>query len=125
MTVNFKFFPERPYISKDLIASKISLFKSIISNPRTQFFYTFERSELITSTQLTFEKFKDSCRIKDLVKNPETITKTKRVESIKQEIRDKKSEIGEIRKILGKLEGILKQIKTRREKIEERINISP
>lgn len=59
MTVKIKFFPDRPYISKDLIASKISLFKSIISNPRTQFFYTFERTELLTSTQATFEKFKE------------------------------------------------------------------
>jgi len=59
MSVKLKFFPERPYVSKDLMNSKLSIFKSIISNPRTQFFYTFDRSELLVSTQNVYEKFKD------------------------------------------------------------------
>ncbi len=59
MSMKIKFYPERPYVSKDLISSKLSVFKSIVSNPRTQFFYTFDRSDLQSKTQAVYEKFKD------------------------------------------------------------------
>lgn len=59
MSMKIKLYPERPYISKDLVNSKLAIFKSIVSNPRTQFFYTFLRSELHSSTQAVYEKFKD------------------------------------------------------------------
>lgn len=61
--------------------------------------------------------------IKELKKNPEAVTKTKKVEEIKQQIKDKKDEISEIRKILGKVDKILEEVKNRRKKIEERLNI--
>jgi len=39
--------------------SKLDSFKQIISNPKTQFFHTFEREELLKSTRAVYEKFKD------------------------------------------------------------------
>ncbi len=59
MTVKFQFYPERPYLSEDLTAKKVDVFKSIINNPRTQFFYTYTRSELELSSKAVFHKFKD------------------------------------------------------------------
>lgn len=37
---------------------RLDAFKTIISNPKTQFFHTFERKELLTSTRAVYEKFK-------------------------------------------------------------------
>ncbi|AUN99309.1 glucose-6-phosphate isomerase [Bacteriovorax stolpii] len=59
MAVKFQFHPERPYLSEDLTAKKVEIFKSIINNPRTQFFYTYTRSELELSSKAVFHKFKD------------------------------------------------------------------
>lgn len=59
MAVKFQFYPERPYLSEDLTAKKVDAFKSIINNPRTQFFYTYTRSELELSSKAVFHKFKD------------------------------------------------------------------
>ena len=58
MAVKFQFYPERPYISKELAESKVNVFKSIINNARTQFFYTFTRSELELSSKAVYSKFK-------------------------------------------------------------------
>lgn len=38
---------------------KLDAFKAIIGHPGTQFFHTFERQELLTSTRAVFEKFKN------------------------------------------------------------------
>lgn len=59
MSLEFNFFPERPYISNDLAAKKVDAFKSIINNARTQFFYTFNRTELETTTKSVYQKFSD------------------------------------------------------------------
>lgn len=59
MSLLFKFFPERPYISNDLAATKIDIFKSIINNARTQFFYTFNRIELENTTRAVYHKFSE------------------------------------------------------------------
>lgn len=59
MPVKFHFYPERPYLSEDLTAKKVEIFKSIINNPRTQFFYTYTRSELELSSKAVYHKFKD------------------------------------------------------------------
>jgi glucose-6-phosphate isomerase len=59
MSLSFKFFPERPYVSNDLASNKIDIFKSIINNARTQFFYTFDRTELETTTKSVYQKFSD------------------------------------------------------------------
>ena len=59
MAVKFQFFPERPYISKDLAAAKVNTFKGIINDARTQFFYTFTRSELEHSSKSVYQQFKD------------------------------------------------------------------
>ena len=59
MSLQFKFFPERPNVSSALAKDKINTFKSIINNARTQFFYTFNRSELEVSSKKVFEQFSD------------------------------------------------------------------
>lgn len=59
MSLQFKFFPERPNVSSTLAAEKINTFKSIINNARTQFFYTFNRSELEVSSKRVYEQFSD------------------------------------------------------------------
>lgn len=59
MSLQFKFFPERPNVSNVLAASKVNTFKSIINNARTQFFYTFNRSELEHSSRAVHNKFSD------------------------------------------------------------------
>ena len=59
MSLQFKFFPERPYISNELAANKIDIFKGIINNARAQFFYTFNRVELETTTKAVYKKFSD------------------------------------------------------------------
>jgi glucose-6-phosphate isomerase len=59
MTMQFKFYPERPKISPELSEVKINALKSIINNPRTQFFYTFNRTELETTTRNVYQKFSD------------------------------------------------------------------
>ena len=54
MTINFHF-------SKDFHlsnTSKLQNFKSITSNPKTQFFHTFERNELVLTTKKVYEQFK-------------------------------------------------------------------
>ncbi len=38
---------------------RLEAFKAIISNPKTQFFHTFERQELLSSSRAVFEKFKN------------------------------------------------------------------
>lgn len=55
MSLNFRFSPEISHI--DL--KKIEVFKSIIGNPKTQFFHTFERQELVTQTRDVFNRFKN------------------------------------------------------------------
>jgi glucose-6-phosphate isomerase len=55
MTINFHF-------SKDFhlsTTSKLQNFKKITENPKTQFFHTFERTELVTASKKVFEKFSD------------------------------------------------------------------
>jgi glucose-6-phosphate isomerase len=59
MSTTYTFFPSRPYLSEDHTAKKINAFKSIINNPRTQFFYTFNRSELFNTSKNLYEKNKD------------------------------------------------------------------
>lgn len=59
MTLKFSYFPERPYISKELVETKINTFKSIINNARTQFFYTFNRAELENTSKSVYQKFSD------------------------------------------------------------------
>lgn len=59
MTMQFKFYPERPKLSPELSEVKINALKSIINNPRTQFFYTFNRPELATSSKNVYAKFSD------------------------------------------------------------------
>ena len=57
MSLQFKFFPERPNISNDLAANKIEIFKGIINNARAQFFYTFNRVELGLRTKEVYKRF--------------------------------------------------------------------
>lgn len=59
MSLQFNFFPERPNVSSTLAAEKINTFKGIINNARTQFFYTFNRSELEVSSKRVYEQFSD------------------------------------------------------------------
>ncbi len=59
MSLQFKFFPERPNISKELATKKIDVFKGIINNARAQFFYTFNRVELAITTKEVYKKFSD------------------------------------------------------------------
>lgn len=59
MALNFKFFPERPNVSHDLLAQKLTTFKSIIHNAKTQFFFTFNRSELASTSKAVYHKFQD------------------------------------------------------------------
>jgi glucose-6-phosphate isomerase len=54
MSVNFNFFPDH----KISTTKTLNQFKKIVQNPSTQFFYTFNRSELVESTQKAFSKFK-------------------------------------------------------------------
>jgi len=54
MSLNFKFSES---VQADV--SKLDSFKKIISNPKTQFFHTFERDELLVQTRSVFEKFKN------------------------------------------------------------------
>lgn len=44
---------------KNIDVKRLDAFKKIIANPGTQFFHSFERKELITSSKEVFEKFKD------------------------------------------------------------------
>lgn len=39
--------------------AKLEAFQRIIANPKTQFFHTFERKELISSSKIVFEQFKE------------------------------------------------------------------
>ena len=57
MSLQFKFFPERPNISNDLAANKVEIFKGIINNARAQFFYTFNRVELGLRTKEVYKRF--------------------------------------------------------------------
>ena len=59
MALSFKYFPERPNVSSDLAAKKVNIFKGIINNARTQFFYTFNRTELETTSREVYKKFSD------------------------------------------------------------------
>jgi glucose-6-phosphate isomerase len=59
MSLNFKFFPERPNVSNDLLAHKLTTFKSIIHNAQTQFFFTFNRAELSSTSKAVYKKFED------------------------------------------------------------------
>jgi glucose-6-phosphate isomerase len=43
---------------KNIELSKLDAFKKIIANPNTQFFHSFERPELMTTTKKVYEKFK-------------------------------------------------------------------
>lgn len=59
MGLKFHYYPERPNVSNSLAQEKIYTFKSIINNARTQFFYTFNRSELEVSSKNVYQKFKE------------------------------------------------------------------
>ncbi len=59
MSLSFQFFPERPYISQTLASAKVNTFKGIINDARTQFFYTYTRTELELSSKAIYQKFKD------------------------------------------------------------------
>jgi glucose-6-phosphate isomerase len=59
MSLQFKFFPERPHITNETADAKINTLKSIINNPRTQFFYTFNRQELEVTSKNVYQKFSD------------------------------------------------------------------
>ncbi len=54
MGLKFNFYPEQ-YKAVDL--KKLENFRQITSNPRTQFFHTFERPELLASTKRIYERF--------------------------------------------------------------------
>ena len=54
MSLQFHFSAE----PKSVDLKKIDKFKKIISNPKTQFFHTFERLELVKSSEEIFKKFK-------------------------------------------------------------------
>lgn len=55
MSLKFDFSSEVKNINLD----KLNSFKKIISNPKTQFFHTFERSELILNSKKLYNDFKD------------------------------------------------------------------
>ena len=55
MGLTFTTFPEH---TTNLDLKKLEVFKQIVSEPTTQFFYTFERSELLISSKQLFEKYK-------------------------------------------------------------------
>ncbi|MGZ3787612.1 MAG: glucose-6-phosphate isomerase [Bacteriovorax sp.] len=55
MSTTFHFSAE----PKTIDLKKLDSFKKIISNPKTQFFHTFERTELISSSKNIFNQFKD------------------------------------------------------------------
>lgn len=58
MSLNFRFsHGAQGEPAADL--AKLDAFKAIISNPKTQFFHTFERKELLQSTRTVYEKFKN------------------------------------------------------------------
>jgi glucose-6-phosphate isomerase len=57
MSLYFNYFPDRPKTSIDLIEKKLNLFKKIINDPKSQFFYTFNRPELVKTTQDIYNKF--------------------------------------------------------------------
>jgi glucose-6-phosphate isomerase len=59
MSLQFKYFPERPDVSADLANQKMVVFKNIISNASTQFFYTFNRPELEVTAKNVYQKFSD------------------------------------------------------------------
>ena len=54
MGLKFNFYPEQ-YRAQDL--KKLETFRQITSNPRAQFFHTFERPELLSSTQKIYDRF--------------------------------------------------------------------
>jgi glucose-6-phosphate isomerase len=56
MSLTFNFFPE---IKKTIDLKKLETFKQITSDARTQFFHTFERTELLTASKKVFEKYKE------------------------------------------------------------------
>ena len=56
MSMKLNFFPaDLPAVN----LKKLEAFKQIAADPRTQFFYTFERTELINATKKIFEQFKN------------------------------------------------------------------
>lgn len=55
MSLTFHFSAE----PKNVDLKKLDSFKKIIANPSTQFFHTFERSELIESSKTLFNQFQD------------------------------------------------------------------
>ncbi|MBC7713904.1 MAG: glucose-6-phosphate isomerase [Rhizobacter sp.] len=59
MALKFQFFPERPNVTSALAIEKINIFKSIINNTSTQFFYTFNRQELEVTSKNVYQKFKN------------------------------------------------------------------
>lgn len=54
MSLNFNFSES---VQADV--KKLDSFKQIIRNPKTQFFHTFEREELLKNTRAVYEKFKN------------------------------------------------------------------
>jgi len=56
MSLTFNFFPEN---KKAIDLKKLETFKQITSDARTQFFYTFQRNELLSTTRKVFERFKN------------------------------------------------------------------
>lgn len=53
----FQYYPGRPSLSKPQLNEKIFHFKSVIHHPRSQFFYTFERGELIANAKALHQNF--------------------------------------------------------------------
>lgn len=56
MSLTFNFFPEN---KKTIDLKKLETFKQITSDARTQFFYTFQRSELLSTSRKVYEHFKN------------------------------------------------------------------
>lgn len=56
MSLKFNFYPED---YKNLDLKKLEQLRQITSSPRTQFFHTFERMELLSTTKKIFEQFKN------------------------------------------------------------------
>jgi len=56
MSLTFSFYPEN---KKTIDLKKLETFKQITSDARTQFFHTFERSELISTSKKIFDRFKN------------------------------------------------------------------
>jgi glucose-6-phosphate isomerase len=54
MTLSFQFSKE----VKNIELSRLESFKKIIANPNTQFFHSFERPELLSTSKSIYEKFK-------------------------------------------------------------------